>query len=131
LHFADAAQTVNELAVDATGHPAPGNELTDVGVAGELERDASGFGNVGMVGRVSQKDAGAVSINADALEHGRKVRVLRGVTVRDADDLEAVRFDFLVGEDTNTGSFHGAEVFGVVTKLFMIASDEIDTVRRG
>ena len=98
---------------------------------GELERNAGGFGNVRVVGRVSQKNAGAVAINADALEHGGKMRVLRGVTVRDTDDLEAVRFDFLVGEDTDTGGFDGAEVFGVVAELFVIASDEVDAVRGG
>ena len=59
------------------------------------------------------------------------MRVLRGVTVRDADDLQAVCFDFLVGEHANTGGFDGAKILGVVSKLFVIASDEIDAMRSG
>ena len=52
LHFADAAEAVNELAINAASHPAPGNELADMGVAGELERNAGSLGNMRTVGSV-------------------------------------------------------------------------------
>ena len=50
LHFSDAAQAVDELAIHAAGHPAPGNELAEVRVPGELEGNSSGFGGFGMIG---------------------------------------------------------------------------------
>lgn len=36
LHFADAAEAIDKLAVDATGHPTPGDELAEVRVSGKL-----------------------------------------------------------------------------------------------
>src|SRR6516225_751658 len=87
LHLAYTAQSVDKLAVDSTRHPAPGNELTDVCVPGKLQRDSCCFRHLGMVRCVSQQDARALAVNADALQYRREMCIARRLPVRHPNDL--------------------------------------------
>src|SRR6516164_1968633 len=64
LHLADPAEPVDKLAIDPAGHPAPGDELSDMGMAGKLQRYTCGFGNLRMIGGVGQQNAGALAVDA-------------------------------------------------------------------
>src|SRR5437763_2849308 len=65
LHFADLAQAVNKLPVHSTRQPAPGDELPQMRVSGELQGDAGGLGDLGIVGRMGQQYAGATSVETE------------------------------------------------------------------
>src|SRR5579871_437271 len=55
--------------------------------------------------------------------------MLRGVTVRNANDLQAINFDLFIGEHANARCGNGIQVFAVVAELFVIAGDEVDATR--
>src|SRR5215472_426394 len=131
LHFADAAQPVNELAVDAPSHPTPGNELAKMGVAGKLKRKPCSLRDLGMIGGVSQENAGTVAINWHTAQSRGQIAVGCGVPVRHTDDLQPVDSYPLVLEHADPCGLHGIQIFGVVSELLMIACHKVDPVRRG
>lgn len=131
LHFADAAEAVNELAVDAARHPAPRNELSDVRVAGELKRISGGLGDFGMIGGVGQKDAGTIAVERNGAQRGREISARSCVAVRNADDLESIDVDAFILENTDARCGDSVEIFAVVPELLVIARDEINSMRRG
>ena len=90
LQIAEAAESVDELAIDAASDPAPGNELAEVRVAGELKRDAGSLRDFGMIGRMSQKDARACRIDLNFSQDAGEVTIVGRVAVRHANDLQAV-----------------------------------------
>src|ERR1700739_4868605 len=57
LHPADAAQGGHKLAVDAATHPPPWNELPEMRVAGQLQREAGRFRNFRMIRSMDQQNA--------------------------------------------------------------------------
>lgn len=102
-----------------------------MGVAGELKGNSSGFRNLGMIWRMSQKDAGAAAIHADVLKNGSEVAILRGVAIRNTNDLETVGVNFFVAENANTRGFDSAKILAVVAKLLVIPGDKINALGRG
>lgn len=96
LHLANAAQAVNELAVHAAGHPAPGDELAEMSVAGELKRDACGLGDVRVVRGMDEENTGPVAVDSNLVKDRFQVPTLGCVAVGDADNLETVDFNLFV-----------------------------------
>ena len=99
-------------------------------MSGELQRDSRSLGDFRIVGRMGQKDAGAVAIQTDAVEHGRKMPVLSGIPVGDPDDLQTIRFHLLVAKHAHAGGRNCIQIFAVIAKLLVIAGDKVDSVGR-
>ena len=97
-------------------------------MSGKLKRNAGGFRDLGMIRRVRQKDAGAFAIHANVVQHGSEVFVLRCMAVWNADNLQAVGQDFFIGEYADSGGLDRAEIFAVVSKLFVIPGDKVDAM---
>jgi hypothetical protein len=97
---------------------------------GQLEGNAGGLRDLGMVRRVRQQNARAVAIQADVMQHGRKPSVLRRAPLRNANDLQTLHFHLLIAEHTDSGRRNGIQIFAVVPKLLMISCDEIYAVWR-
>lgn len=131
LEVADAAESVNELAIDAAREPVPRDELAEVGVAGELERDAGGFRGGGMVGRVGEQDAGAIAVHAERVQGGGEVSGAGGAAVGDAENLEAVGVNLFVVEDADSGVSDGVKILAVVAELLVVSGDEVNAVGSG
>ncbi len=60
-----------------------------------------------MVGSVDQENASAVAVDPNLIQNRLQVPALGGVAVGDADDLETVDFDLLIGEHTDSGGGDG------------------------
>src|SRR5215470_1989077 len=129
LHLANPAQPVHKLAVDSARHPAPRDELPNMGVAGKLQRNSSLFRNVRMIRRVRQKNARSRAVQVNRLEHRRKVRRVCCMPVGNANDLQPIRFYFFVLQYAHAGGLHRVHVLAVVAKLFVISCHEVDPMR--
>src|SRR3974390_3505001 len=87
LHFADAAESIDKLAINPARHPTPWDKLSHMRVAGKLQRHTGGFGDLRMIRGVRQQDARALAVDANALKDGSEVLGMGGVQVRHANDL--------------------------------------------
>jgi hypothetical protein len=89
-------------------------------MSGELQGNAGGLGDCGIVGGVGEQDAGAGAVQMDAIERRRQVSVLGRVAGGNADDLRSVR----IGLGYRAlGVLEGSTVFwsGLASTLTMIA----------
>src|SRR5258708_19153538 len=119
LHISDPAQPVDKLTVHTPRHPTPGDELSKMRVSRQLQRNSGSLRDPRIVRGVGQENAGAVAVEADRMKHRSEVPVQRGIPVRHAYDLQAVRFHFFVAEHSHSGCSHGMQVFAVVATLLM------------
>jgi hypothetical protein len=99
-------------------------------VPGQLQGNARSLRDSGWSGRMRQQNARAVAIQADAMQHRRKLPVLRRVPVGHANNLQTVHFHLLIAEHAHSGRRNGTQIFAVVSKLLMISRDKIHAVRR-
>ena len=125
--IAEALEAVSVGAEDARGEPSERKNLAAVGVAGELERDALLLWNGQAVRHVGEQDAGAGAVEIGVGEDRAEALGIRGVVVRDAEDLEAVEIDGFVVEDTDAGIANGAQVAVGVGEFVVVAGDEVGT----
>src|ERR1039457_3056223 len=93
LQGAEALQSISEFAEGAAGEPGKREELSAVGVAGELEADAGLFDNRQAAGRVVEQNAGLAGAKAEALKSGAHAEDGGGVAVGHAHDVEAADGD--------------------------------------
>ena len=101
LERAECVQSVGELAEDAAGEPGEGDELTAVGVAGELETDAGLLDDGQAMGCVVEQDAGLGGVGAQDIKRGTKPDGVVGVGIRDAENLHAVDGYLFIFEDVD------------------------------
>lgn len=118
---------MEELAIDAVGKPGVGEELSTVGVARELERDASFFGDGRAIGCVTDEDAGAGFVDVEFCEDRAEVVIVGGVEIRDADELQAVEIDIFLVEDADAGAGDGGEKFAGIADGFVVSGGEVGT----
>src|SRR5579862_847409 len=92
-------------------------------MAVDLEADARFGGDGGLIGRVSEQDAGGVAIDLGVLQDAAQALGAVRVAKMDADELQAVEDDFFVVEHADAGGGDGVEILGVVGELFVITGN--------
>ncbi len=112
---------MSKLAIDTSGKPGVREELSAVGVAGNLKGDSGLFGDGGTVGRVGDEDAGAISVDLHAGKDGAHVFGVRGVAIRHAEKLQAVEIDILFIENADASCGDGGEKWAGIAEFFVVA----------
>ena len=97
-----------------------------MGVPGELEADAGLLHQRQTVGHVVEENAGLAAIEAEAVQSGAQANRVGGVAKGDAQNLEAIDDDHLIGEDADSGAGECRGVLRSGAKLVVVAGGEID-----
>src|SRR5664279_1913637 len=112
---------MSKLAIDTSSKPGVREELPAVGVAGNLKGDSGFLGDGWTIGRVSDEDAGAISVDLHAGEDGAHVFGVGGVAIRHAEKLQAVEIDILFVENADASFGDGGEKSAGIAEFFVVA----------
>src|SRR5450432_1857264 len=128
LQIAQALQSIHNFSPDFVGDEVVGKELASMCVSGELKRNALFFCDWELYRCVEEKNAGAITINAGALEDLAVIVCVDRITIVNANQLQAFHFRLFVVQNAHSGPFQRRKIFGMAVKLFVVALDVIDSV---
>src|ERR1700748_3350235 len=128
LHFPNATEAINKLAIDTARHPAPRDELTEMRVPGKLQGKSLCLSDIGMVGCMGQQNAGSVAVERQGAKNRREVTIRSCITVGDAHDLQAVNVHLFIFQDSHSRGGDRVQILAVIPELLVISGDEIHAV---
>src|SRR5271157_545245 len=131
LQGAEALQSICEVTEGTADEPGKREDLSAVGVAGELEADAGLFDLSQAAGRGIEQNAGVGGGQAQGLENGAYAEDGGGVAVGHAQDVEAIDGHPFVGQNADAGAGDHFMVFSRAAVLLVVAGGEVDAEGRG